>query len=523
MAATESAPRVPAWKRIGLKLKYAKDAPDQESQDTRTSKTAHANPEPVKTHNKRSFSEDAPETRAKRQRPACDRPDPNEAFHRNRAHIAHSAGSERSSLPAPTGIFKAPNQTPKRIVFEDDESLETAQPQQTQPASLRKSVSFTPDTKAQDGYSASNFFKARAADKNAADDSTPEQPEAQPTSPSERPKKDKKKQKKPKQSKSTQIAAIDAKPQEVAETASNSVPDYVEYLLQYQHHKDNWKFNKNKQNDLFRNLFNIHRIPSEHTPAVVQYIKGLKGQARQRIAEQAEDVLKAIWASDNEDADAMSFGSAAARRCAYYEALLTAIERYEASGAGRTQYSDEKLKEMAQEIERGKRAEAILNEALDNELLAEHQPTPVKTTTSPSKSIAPFNIPRATRVVETDPKGKSLAEAEKRKRKRKARTDVSSLSESSSSSSESESESESESDSSSGSSSDDSDSESDSSTSTPDAPRTTRPSPAKKAKTAAASASTNPTTPFDDSFLDKKFGKATPQTYNSTTALKAKG
>ncbi|KXT14831.1 hypothetical protein AC579_4071 [Pseudocercospora musae] len=519
MAATDSAPRVPAWKRIGLKLKYAKDAPDQESQDTRTSKTADAinvKPEPVKTRNKRFFSEDAPETPAKRQKPAYARSDPNEAFHRNRAHIAHSDGSERSSFPAPTGVLKAPNQTPKRIVFGDDDSPETVQPQQAQPASLRKSVSFTPDTKAQDGYSASNFFKAWAADKNAADSSASDQPEAQSSSPSAEPKKDKnkKKQKKSKQPNSTQLAAEDAKLQEGVETASKPVPEYVEYLLQYEHDKANWKFNKNKQNDLFRNIFNIYRIPSEHTPAVVQYIKGLKGQARQRIAEQAEDVLKAIWVSENEDADAMSFETAAARRRAYYEALKRSIERYEASGAGRTQYGDEKLKEMAQESERGKRAEAILNEALDNELFAEHQPTPVKSTKSTSESIAPTNIPRATRIVETDPKGTSLAEAEKRKRKRKARTDVSSSSDSSSSS-ESESESESESDSSSGSSSDssDGDSEGDSSSDIPTAPRTTRPSPPKKAKTASAA---NPTNPFDDSFLDKKFGKATPQTYNST-------
>lgn len=129
MAATDSAPRVPAWKRIGLKLKYAKDAPDQESQDTRTTNSDdafNARPEPVKNPNKRIFSQEAPETPAKRPKPAHDRPDPNEAFHRNRAHgrqhiDAHADPSERSSFPAPTGVFKAPNQTPKRIVFGDDE------------------------------------------------------------------------------------------------------------------------------------------------------------------------------------------------------------------------------------------------------------------------------------------------------------------------------------------------------------------------------------------------------------------
>ena len=124
MAATDSAPRVPAWKRIGLKLKYAKDSPVQESQDTRTTKSDeafNAKPEPVKSQNKRSFSDEAPETPAKRPKPAHERPDPNEAFRRNRAHLAQSEGSERSSLPAPTGVFRAPNQTPKRIVFGDDE------------------------------------------------------------------------------------------------------------------------------------------------------------------------------------------------------------------------------------------------------------------------------------------------------------------------------------------------------------------------------------------------------------------
>lgn len=267
----------------------------------------------------------------------------------------------------------------------------------------------------------------------------------QPESPSKQPEEKKKKVKK---SKST---SLDAKANPSSEKSDKKAkkktkaddkspketPQYVQYLQQYYTDKDNWKFNKNSQTDLFKNLFNVYRIPPEHDQAIVQYIKGLQGAAaRDRVAQDAEDVLKEIWIAQNPGDDSMSLESPVARRVAYYNALQKHMERYLALGSPKTEYVDQQMEDLRREAKRGKRAEAILKEGLANAL----SPNP---TAKRAADALPASVPTAVQ----SSLGKTSEQTPKGKRKRKARTEVSSSDESSSSSDDSSSsESESESD-----------------------------------------------------------------------------
>lgn len=307
------------------------------------------------------------------------------------------------------------------------------------PASLRKSVSFTPDTKVEDGYSASNFFKAWAAEQKTG---ATEEATDQPSSPSKVAKEpNKEKKKKPQKSKSTTLdTKTDSEPAKATKKDKNAkkerkeateekepkeTPQYVLYLQQYHTDKNNWKFNKNSQKDLFKNLFNVYRIPPQHDQAILQYIKGLQGAAaRDRIAQDAEDVLKEIWVAQNPGDDSMSLESATARRVAYYRALEKHVERYSTLGHPASEPVDQEIEDIRRQVERGKRAEAILKDGLATPLSLDAQ-------------IAPPSLPAA---IDSSIE-KTKIQTPKGKRKRKARTEVSSSSSDDSSSSESDSES----------------------------------------------------------------------------------
>ncbi|KAM3425719.1 hypothetical protein BST61_g7654 [Cercospora zeina] len=507
------APRVPAWKRLGLKLKYAKDNPAQaEAESNNASTTAVTktiaptqtpSAPPVNTQ-KRTLEpshQDKPAKRSKIENPkplSQQKPYPGSAPKTKTAGQQVWEEDERSTLPGPRGIFKAPGQAAKRIVFgEDEESPQPAQahsspPKEPRLTNPRKSVSFTPDTKQEDSFSAQSLFKAWASGEDPAESAAAKASTEQPASPTARPKSKKEKRKKTKEPTDT------SRPAE-----SGDVPSYLQYLEQYTNDKSDWKFNKNRQNDLFKHLFDIDRIPSRYNPGLVEYISTTQGQARRRIAQQAEEILKAIWVGENEDADQMSLGSAAERRLAYYEALQVSVDRYQKSGSGRTQYGDEQLREIMREHEQGKRAEQLLQKALADEIVGHEDSTP-SSTAATSFSSSSATIPRATRVVEMQKTApgqytkteidlrntKSASADAKRKRKRKSRTDISSSS----------SDSDSSSDGSSDSSSDESD--------------------AQKTKKKKRTATKKPLLPkklpplFDTAVLDKKFGK--PATYTAS-------
>lgn len=134
---TAPAPRIPAWKRLGLKLKNAQDNPPEATPPEKTHTPAnipsiHAEREAFFKPQKRNLESQQAEIPVKRAKvelakpvsQSKSKPFPGSAPKTRTAGQQVWNDEERSSLPAPTGVFKAPGQVAKRIVFGDDEEEE---------------------------------------------------------------------------------------------------------------------------------------------------------------------------------------------------------------------------------------------------------------------------------------------------------------------------------------------------------------------------------------------------------------
>ncbi|KAM3075114.1 hypothetical protein ACMFMG_007429 [Clarireedia jacksonii] len=265
--ASGDAPRIPSWKRLGLKLKSAQNSPDQIPQlpSIESSKA-------TETSNK------------KRQR--------------NSDHglsVKKPRNSDSLPLPEPPRSSIIGTTTPK--------------------LSRKKSVTFTPDTKSQDGDSIKQLFLGWVAEQKAQDEfyasvtnqafDTPLPPKVEEqfdtTLPeSERRVKRVKKAntepetqndgdaKKPKSKKSAKKSKI---------TKPNTSRPFLAYLRHYHESRDTWKFNKNHQNHLLKHAFDLDIIPSDHTHLLYEYVRSLQGGVRTRL----RDAALAIKVKDQED------------------------------------------------------------------------------------------------------------------------------------------------------------------------------------------------------------------------------
>lgn len=72
-----------------------------------------------------------------------------------------------------------------------------------------------------------------------------------------------------------------------SERAPAPEKDQLAYLRQYATDKENWKFSKQKQNWILKNLDNI---PHEYEDNLISYIEGIQGGARDRLVEQLTEV-----------------------------------------------------------------------------------------------------------------------------------------------------------------------------------------------------------------------------------------
>lgn len=315
----------------------------------------------------------------------------------------------------------------------DEHTAEVRQAIRPTDGARRKSVTFAPDTKADDGFSAQELIKEWTSDEQPSPaDTAPEQ--ASPAT-------DKASKKEKKRTKQQQSASASDEPHATQEgklartPETKEPPEYVRYLEQYYTDKPNWKFHKNKQNDVLKNLFNVYRIPPEHDQALVSYIAGLQGAAAQRrVIEDAEVIFKELLKKQDATAEIDGMESLHARKAAYEAALQREIAKIKRSGAGRSEYDEQQLQEIRREVERAKRAEAVLSELLSKEL-APVQPPQVAAATQRSHIVFPdSDLSTNGKVADA-----SVTKPNAKRRKRKARTEVSS-DESSSSSSSSESE-----------------------------------------------------------------------------------
>lgn len=237
-----------------------------------------------------------------------------------------------SSLVATLCVFRFHFHASRRQLTDNRASPEKSNLKKspTKPGDRRKSVSFSQDTKTEDGDTAQNAFKAWVAEQNALEagaeefaariaaqeaqqaqtaqkaaesDVDPIKSDPIPTPKKETKEKKEKRDKKEKKDKSSKSESapksvpVPDQPQKKVKTRTpkqatdKPVPEYVHYLTTYHTDRASWKFNKSKQNDLLKNVWNIYRVPSEHNDALVEYISGLQGNgARQRLQDAARTI-----------------------------------------------------------------------------------------------------------------------------------------------------------------------------------------------------------------------------------------
>ena len=360
----------------------------------------------------------------------------------------------------------------------------------------RKSVTFTPETKQDDGFGASSIPKQWSADATTNADSSMRRPPVASTS-------TKKKKKQPR------LKPEDFTPGSQQDESNffddlKELPEYVQYLHLFHTEKQSWKFNKNKQNNLLRNLFKVDRLPPQENAAISEYIAGLQGAAaRQRVIESATSVLKSIAEKYTEIDPEQVMESDEARRAAYRAALQRQIQKNERSGASSTEYDDQAYEETKQEIEAGRRADAVLAQLLQQELYPDEAHAEASQTAQEPTPIP--DIDESPRISTTAAASRPTSNKPRRK-KRKSRTQASS-NESSSDSDQSEG-----------------NFKPSRGPATVHKALKARPNPAPRAPLETASkakVSTGKKIVFDDELLDKMYQK--PQSYHETAPKRKAG
>ncbi|KAH8723368.1 hypothetical protein GQ44DRAFT_710174 [Phaeosphaeriaceae sp. PMI808] len=207
----------------------------------------------------------------------------------------------------------------------------------------RKSVTFTPDTKRVDGNSAQNLFKKWVAEQKGLHTETSarkiEDQVPRSTGSGEGTKAEKVEAQQKKETKKIDSASNKKTPTKTAHdqpATTNPTPGspkgkkkdpsiYISYLTQYHTNRDQWKFNKAKQNDVIDNALNIFRIPEDHSEALLEYVQGLKGAGIiDRLRSRCEATLKDM---KDQDAKDPSMDDSAARQAIQDEALQVRIAK----------------------------------------------------------------------------------------------------------------------------------------------------------------------------------------------------
>lgn len=256
-------PNIPAWKRLGLKLKSAQPAS--------VPYIAPVVVAPAATEPKKE----------KRKRETPDQESP----HGKRVKKA-------AEIYEPT-TDTTPYQSP--ITFD---------------LKRRKSVTFTPETKIEDGDSVKKLYngwvlkhqtkapnllhlRSKSATKSSAQLQTTEQIDSaidevlQEVEAAKKPKKEKK----PKKSKSPKSHRA-VKPTREFDPA-------LLYLKHFHESRETWRFNKIHQINLLKNAFDIDKVPSDYIEILYKYIVGLKGGARTQL----RDAAIAIKVRDKEESE----------------------------------------------------------------------------------------------------------------------------------------------------------------------------------------------------------------------------
>ncbi|MCJ1468230.1 hypothetical protein MMC07_006858 [Pseudocyphellaria aurata] len=340
---------VPAWKKLGLKLKYAKDEFEVDIK----------NDQPfVQNEKKRNYVSD--ETSS-----------PTESYpkkikaksSKNSDPVEHSPPQELSQLN--DSSFSPPT------------SSAPATP--AGPGSKRKSVTFTPDTKTEDGDSMKHLYNTWLASHRVVDPTfdpgatanspalkivlPPSVTPSSSSSPSAVPEvKRKTKKKKKSKSKSTLLKPKSESQQSQKTTQVSPSPmvkdDQIRSYLTIHHvSPSSWKFSKSRQNALLRSVFSLSTIPSSYNSALLSYLRGLQGPAaKSRVRKMAlqaraedEEWLKGLETSEKDKA----------RRKADYD---NAVERVRRMLKRKEELREERLadEECESRFQKRRRAEVVL-------------------------------------------------------------------------------------------------------------------------------------------------------------------
>ena len=364
---TEPAPKhVPAWKKLGLKLKYAKEEPDD----------LHGGQhETLKSKKRKELAE----SEFTAESSAMDRPTKKPKKSNSHNHRPSEPVNGESTVATPSKLKES---SPSAIG--------------ATPVNKRKSVAFTPETKTEDGDSVKQLYKTWYSTQLAKDPffdpssispalktiaptvTIPDSPTSENTKSSPSPSDSKAKPKKPKQKKKAKYKPV--------QTSTNSKPHSehpaLTYLTTHYTTHTTWKFSKPHQNHLLKHLFSLTHIPSTHDPALLSYLHGLQGtSARSRIRKQAltirseDEEWLAAEPTDAEKMDNETYERCKERKKRDYEAAVKSVkERLRVKEEEREEREWELGGEKAgweERLRKRRRAEVVLWGVGEDEEIAE--------------------------------------------------------------------------------------------------------------------------------------------------------
>jgi hypothetical protein len=183
------------------------------------------------------------------------------------------------------GLKLVGSKRPAEDALPEDNSQQTATDSKTGGKShrskKRKSVGFSTDSKLKDGSTTQHLLDGFiSAQQGGNDQFTLEEASLFAAKAQSRPKKQK-----------VKPHAKGKKPRAQKQPSDPEQPSYVDYLVRFHTDKEHWKFNKVRQNQLLKHVFDTDAPLTEHMEALVAYMEGLQGnEARNRLRTTALEI-----------------------------------------------------------------------------------------------------------------------------------------------------------------------------------------------------------------------------------------
>lgn len=244
--------RVPAWKRMGLKLKNgsggaAGSAPEEAgSGSSAVGPVGH--PSRTTTTNDSTTTKNNTPGRPSHKRKLDPLPSDTDLNTNSPSHV-HNNSINIHKSKKPRRESSSQQQTPKKVTFEEP--------------------STTPSTKTPGKSPNSKPVQKHSKPAATPNQETPKQRQAD------------------KKTKGKEVAS--PRPAKAPQPPTDIKPA-LEYLRQWKTSRESWKFNKNHQSALIKHAFEPDLIPAEDIEIFYEYIRDLKGFVRTRLRETAMEI-----------------------------------------------------------------------------------------------------------------------------------------------------------------------------------------------------------------------------------------